>query len=80
MLLGCGLRRTEAAQLDLAHIEQRDGKWVIIDLVGKRGKIRTVPMPPWSKAAIDEWVVEAGFAMGEYSDRLIRAVELPVMG
>src|SRR2546421_1778364 len=31
------------------------GRWVLVDLVGKRDKIRSVPMPNWAKAAIDEW-------------------------
>ncbi len=55
MLIGCGLRRNEAAQLEFRHIQQREGRWVIVDLIGKRGKIRSVPIPNWAKAAIDEW-------------------------
>jgi integrase len=55
VLIGCGLRRQEAAYLTFNHIQQRDGRWVIVDLVGKRNKTRCVPMPPWAKAAIDEW-------------------------
>jgi integrase len=26
-----------------------------VDLIGKRDKIRSVPMPNWAKAAIDDW-------------------------
>ena len=33
-LLGCGLRRSEVAALTLKHIQQRDGRWCIVDLVG----------------------------------------------
>jgi integrase len=44
ILIGCGLRRSEAAGLDVADIQQRDGRWVIPDLLGKHGRIRTVPM------------------------------------
>jgi len=58
VLLGCGLRRTEAARLTWAHIQQRDGRWAIIDLVGKRNKRRTIPMPSWAKKAIDAYAVE----------------------
>jgi site-specific recombinase XerD len=47
MLLGCGLRRSEVAALTFKHIQQRDGRWCIVDLVGKHGRIRTVPMPTW---------------------------------
>jgi site-specific recombinase XerD len=55
ILIGCGLRRAEAAILSFHHIEQREGRWAIVDIVGKRDKMRTVPMPNWAKAAIDAW-------------------------
>ncbi len=55
LLVGCGLRRDEAARLDWRQIQQRDGRWVIVDLTGKRGKVRSVPMASWCKAALDDW-------------------------
>ena len=55
VLLGCGLRRSEAANLTFTHLQQRDGRWCIVDLVGKHGRVRTVPMPAWVKVAIDAW-------------------------
>lgn len=70
VLIGCGLRRAEAAGLTVDHIQQRDGRWVLIDLVGKRQKVRTVPMPSWAKAAIDAWVTAASISEG----RVFRAV------
>ena len=33
VLLGCGLRRSEVAALTMEHIQQRDGRWCIVDLV-----------------------------------------------
>lgn len=65
VLLGCGLRREEAANLTLDHVQQRDGRWVIVDLVGKRQRVRTVPMPSWCKAAIDAWTQAAGITSGK---------------
>ena len=59
-LLGCGLRRSEVAALTFAHIQQRDGRWCIVDLVGKHGRVRTVPMPAWVKVAVDAWTVPTG--------------------
>src|SRR5712692_5012721 len=53
VLLGCGLRRSEVAALTFAHLQQRDGRWCIVDLVGKHGRVRTAPMPTWVKLAID---------------------------
>jgi site-specific recombinase XerD len=60
VLIGCGLRRAEAAGLTFDHVQQREGRWVLVDLIGKRDKIRSIPMPNWSKAAIDEWRISAG--------------------
>jgi integrase len=62
VLLGCGLRRSEVAALTMKHIQQRDGRWCIVDLVGKHGRVRTVPMPAWTKSAIDSWSAAVGIA------------------
>jgi site-specific recombinase XerD len=64
VLIGCGLRRSEAAGLTFEHVQQRDGRWVLVDLIGKRDKVRSVPMPNWAKAAIDEWSVASGVSEG----------------
>jgi hypothetical protein len=41
--------------LNFEDVQQRDGRWVIVDLRGKHGRIRTVPVPAWVKQAIDIW-------------------------
>jgi site-specific recombinase XerD len=64
VLIGCGLRRAEAANLAFNHIQQRDGRWVLVDLVGKRNKVRSVPMPNWAKAAIDEYACVTNLTEG----------------
>src|ERR1700736_4784859 len=64
VLLGCGLRRSEVAALTFTHIQQRDGRWCIVDLRGKHGRIRTAPMPTWVKVAIDAWTAAACLAEG----------------
>jgi len=64
VLLGCGLRRSEVAALTMKHIQQRDGRWCIVDLVGKHGRVRTVPMPAWTKSAIDTWITAVGITEG----------------
>lgn len=64
LLVGCGLRRLELARLRIADIQQRDGRWCIVDLAGKGSRIRTVPMPSWAKIAVDEWLATAGFSEG----------------
>jgi site-specific recombinase XerD len=64
VLLGCGLRRSEVAALTLKHIQQRDNRWCIVDLVGKHGRVRTIPVPTWVKVAIDAWTAAAGLTEG----------------
>jgi integrase len=62
--LGCGLRRSEVAALTINHIQQRDGRWCIVHLIGKHGRVRTIPMPTWVKVAIDAWTSASGLADG----------------
>jgi integrase len=64
VLLGCGLRREELLALQLGWIQQREEHWVIADLVGKGGHVRTVPMPAWVKDAIDAWTAAASITEG----------------
>src|SRR5580704_9897737 len=64
VLLGCGLRRSEVAAITIGHVQQRDGRWCIVDLFGKHGRIRTVPMPGWVKVAIDAWTTRASVTDG----------------
>ena len=64
LLVGCGLRRGELAGLEFADVAQREGRWAIVDLVGKHGRVRTVPMPSWAKAALDSWASTAQIDSG----------------
>jgi site-specific recombinase XerC len=64
ILLGAGLRRSELTSLDCEHVQQRDGRWVIVDLAGKMGRIRSVPIPLWAHAAITRWKDAAGISEG----------------
>src|ERR1700694_2017552 len=73
VLLGCGLRRSEAAALTFSHLQQRDGRWCIVDLVGKHGRVRTAPMPTWVKVAIDAWASPAGLVYGPVFSSVNRA-------
>jgi integrase len=64
ILLGCGLRRAELTTLRVEDIQQREEHWVIADLIGKGGHIRTIPVPDWVKAGIDAWTAASGIADG----------------
>ena len=64
MLIGCGLRRGELLALRVDSIQVREAHWVIADLLGKAGHIRTIPVPSWVKAAIDDWKQASGVTEG----------------
>ena len=40
------------------------GHWVIADLIGKGGHIRTIPVPDWVKAGIEAWMTGSGIVDG----------------
>ena len=80
VLLGCGLRREECAGLTVEHIQQREGRWVIVDLVGKRSKTRSVPMPSWAKYAVDAYLVAAALTSGVLFRALRRGDNLQATG
>jgi integrase len=64
MLIGCGLRRAELLALRVESIQQREEHWVIADLVGKGGHVRTVPIPIWVKSTVDAWTASAAITRG----------------
>jgi integrase len=68
LLVGCALRRKELSTLTLDDIQLREGRWVIVDLVGKGGRVRTVAIPVWVKNAINVWQTVAKIEDG----RLLR--------
>jgi site-specific recombinase XerD len=70
MLFGCGFRRSELVGLELDEIQMRQGHWAVVDLIGKGGHIRTVPIPNWVKAALDQWTRAANVTEG----KIFRAV------
>lgn len=70
VLLACGLRRHEPAVLTVDHLQQREGHWAIVDLRGKAGHVRTVPVPEWVRGLLNEWMNAAGIRSG----RLFRRV------
>ena len=58
LLIGCGLRRGEVIALALESVQQREEHWVIADLVGKGGHVRTVPILGDVHALVIELVEE----------------------
>lgn len=76
MLVGCALRRDELTTLNVEDIERRAGRWVILNLVSKGGRVRTVGVQAWVKEAIDAWTTAGKIRTG----RLIRKTTLAPEG
>src|ERR1700688_677670 len=72
LLIGCGLRRAELVGLGTEDFQVREEHWVIADLIGKGRHIRTVPIPTWTKRAVDEWMTAAGINNGAVFRRVSR--------
>jgi integrase len=58
--LAAGIRRVKGVRrlgvrLGNWLTPEREEHWVIADLVGKGGHVRTVPIPGWVKDAVDAW-------------------------
>src|ERR1035437_7856894 len=64
LLLACGLRRHELASLTVGHLQQREEHWAIVDLRGKGGHVRTIPVPDWVHGLLDDWTRAAGISTG----------------
>jgi site-specific recombinase XerD len=60
LMLGCGLRRAEIANLQCAALQPREGRWVLLDIVGKGRRIRTCVLPPWAFTRVQKWLIDAG--------------------
>ena len=60
----------ELANLPVEKIQIRQGHWVIVDLVGKGGHVRTIPIPQWAKEKLDRWTSAATISSG----RVFRAI------
>jgi integrase len=72
LLIGWGLRRAELVGLRMEDFQVREKHSVIADLVGKGKHTRTVPVPLWTKRAVDEWTAAAGINGGVILRRVSR--------
>jgi integrase len=72
LLVACGLRREELAQLEVEDIQLREGRWVLADLRGKGGRVRTVAVPLWVRQGIEAWTSAASIEEGKLLRRIGR--------
>lgn len=80
LLLGCGLRRSEVVGLNLDQLQSREGHWVIVNLVGKGARLRTVPVPSWSKELVDAWLQHSGVSDGKVFRQVLKGGVLQASG
>ena len=64
LLMGCALRRAEAATLMVDSLRRHDGRLVIVDLIGKRRKVRSVVVPTMAEVDIMAWLDAAAITEG----------------
>ena len=64
LLFGAGMRRSEVAGVVVEKLRVIEERWVIADLTGKGRRIRTVPIPTWAMAVLNDWLDVAGIAVG----------------
>jgi integrase len=65
LLLGCGLRRSEVASVTVGQLQLKENHWTIVDLAGKGGRMRTVPVPAWCKDLLNVWLRASGVKEGK---------------
>jgi site-specific recombinase XerD len=47
------------------HLQQREGHWAIVDMIGKGRHMRTIPMPDWVHGTLSQWMTAAGVHAGK---------------
>jgi integrase len=59
--------------LTVGHLQQREGHWAIVDLRGKAGHVRTIPVPDWVIGLLNDWMTAAGLKTGSLFRRVSSA-------
>jgi len=64
LLALAGCRQEEATLITAEHLQTRNGRLIIVDLVGKGNRVRSIPLHPVLVRAIEEWQVFDGVTFG----------------
>ncbi|MBC8036104.1 MAG: site-specific integrase [Rhizobiales bacterium] len=56
-----------------SHLQQREGHWAIVDMRGKAGHVRTIPVPDWVYGVLNDWTTAAGINNGSLFRRVSSA-------
>lgn len=73
MLVGAALRRAELVSLQISHLQTIDGRLCVMNLRGKGGRVRTVPLPEWCVVPLNAWIGLAGITSGPVWLRVFRS-------
>jgi len=63
---------SEVGGLNLDQLQSREGRWVIVNLVGKGKRLRTIPVPSWTKELLDAWLRRSGVIEGKVFRRVLK--------
>lgn len=75
LLLGCGLRSCEAITVTWDEYREVNGRPCLVDITGKGLKCRTVPVPAWASAKLEEWKVKLLGAGLTLTGPILRSVQ-----
>ena len=62
--LSSELRRPEIASLQVSHLQEIEGRTVILGVLSKRNKLRNIPLAPSTLQAIRDWLEAAKIKEG----------------
>jgi hypothetical protein len=65
---------SKSGALTVDSVQLREEHWVIADLHGKTGDIRTVPIPLWVMEAMDRWIEASGIKEGDRANTRSRPI------
>ena len=55
LILSGGLRRDDAARLRGSDLQLIAGRWALVDITGKGGRVGTIPIAAWAAEAVHAW-------------------------
>ena len=50
-----GFAATNSPSCPFSHLQQGEGHWAIVDLRGKAGHVRIIPVPDWVNRLLNDW-------------------------
>lgn len=73
LMIGGGLRRSEVVGVRWGQVQERDGRLVLVDVMGKGERMRSVPLPEWVRGLLRDWQGASG--MPGVDELLIRSMD-----